>query len=262
MTYKTIILERERHTAVLTLNRPEKRNALTREMLAEIESALRELDAGPERAVILTGGGKAFCSGMDLSVLREMNAEGSAALADSQRIADFFRSVYAFSKPLIAAINGHAVAGGCGLATLADVALAAPDASFGYPEARVGFMPAFVAAFLVAQIGERQARRLLLSGQLIHAEEARRLGIVDEVVPAESLMDRAREIAAGFAAASPTSVRMTKRLLEDFFRDDLSRKLDLAVQASAAIRAMPDFREGLAAFLEKRKPRWLEGGKD
>lgn len=262
MTYKTIILERERHAATLTLNRPEKRNALTREMMSEIESALRELEAGPERAVILTGAGKGFCSGMDLSVLRGMNAEGPAALADSRLIADFFRSVYAFPKPLIAAIHGHAVAGGCGLATLADVALAAPDASFGYPEARVGFMPAFVAAFLAAQIGERQARRLLLSGRLIDAEEALRMGLIDEIIAAGNFMARAREIAAEFAAASPASVRMTKRLLEDFFRDDLSRKLEMAVQASAAIRGMPDFREGLAAFLEKRKPRWLDEEKD
>lgn len=253
--------------ARITLNRPAKRNALTPRMIAEIHAALDELESGPCRAVILTGAGKSFCAGMDLSVLQETARKlsartelGDAALVelaeDSRRIAALFARVHAFSKPLIAAVNGHALAGGCGLATLCDITLAAPDAQFGYTEVRIGFMPAFVSIYLIRQIGEKRARDLLLSGRIVHAAEARDLGLVNEIVPAESLLLRAQEIAARFASVSPTSVTYTKRLLAEFFADELLRATDHAVEASARIRATADFREGLAAFLEKREPRW------
>ncbi|HEX5483926.1 MAG TPA: enoyl-CoA hydratase-related protein, partial [Terriglobia bacterium] len=159
-------------------------------------------------------------------------------------------------KPVIAAVNGHAVAGGCGLATLCDVTLAVPEAKFGYPEVRVGFMPAFVAVFLVRQIGEKRARELLLTGRLIEASEAKELALVNEIVPAGALLDRAKEIAARFVEASPTGIRFTKRLLGDFARAKIERDLELSIEASSRIRSTADFREGLSAFLEKRKPRW------
>ncbi|MGH9377502.1 MAG: enoyl-CoA hydratase/isomerase family protein [Terriglobia bacterium] len=266
MAYNTLTLEREREIALLTLNRPEKLNALTHEMMDELHSALNDVGDGPARALIVTGAGKAFCAGMDLSVLKQMSSAPSAprkdagpdpeALADSKRIADFFRHIYRFPKPLIAAVNGHAVAGGCGIATLADLTLAAPEAKFGYTEVRVGFMPAFVTAFLIRQIGEKRARDLLLTGRIIEAAEAQRMGLVNEVVASGKLLDRAREIAAGFIALSPTSLLYTKRLICDFFQEELDRELEMGIEASARIRATQDFHEGLSAFLEKRKPRW------
>lgn len=253
--------------ARITLNRPAKRNALTPKMMEEIHAALDELESACSRAVILTGAGKSFCAGMDLSILQETarkftgpdesnNPAPAGVTEDSKRIAALFARVYNFSKPLIAAVNGHALAGGCGLATLCDITLAAPEAQFGYTEVRIGFTPAFVSIYLIRQIGEKRARDLLLSGRIIHSVEARELGLVNEIVPAENLLQRAEEIAAQFASVSPTSVAYTKRLLAGFFADELRRATDRAVDASARIRTTADFREGLAAFLEKRQPRW------
>ncbi|MGH9351498.1 MAG: enoyl-CoA hydratase/isomerase family protein [Terriglobia bacterium] len=269
MAYQTLTLAQEHEVALLTLNRPEKLNALTHEMVDEIHSVLSDVEAGPARVLIVTGAGKAFCAGMDLSVLKRMSSEPSEpsgpcqdagpdpeVVVDSKRIADFFRHIYMFPKPMIAAVNGHAVAGGCGIATLADLTLAAPEAKFGYTEVRVGFMPAFVAAFLIRQVGEKRARDMLLTGRIIEAEEARQMGLVNEVVAGGKLLDRAREIAAGIASVSPTSLRYTKRLICDFFQTELDRELEMGIGASAQIRGTQDFHEGLSAFLEKRKPRW------
>ncbi|MGH9398467.1 MAG: enoyl-CoA hydratase/isomerase family protein [Terriglobia bacterium] len=266
MPFQTLTLEREGALALLTLNRPEKRNALSLEMMAELHSALNELESDAARAVIVTGAGKSFCAGMDLSVLKEMSAKSPAmtgseipssdALEDSKLIAALFRHFYAFPKPLIGAVNGHALAGGCGLATLCDFTLAGPEARFGYTEVRIGFMPAFVSMFLIRQIGEKRARDLLLTGRIVEAEEARQLGLVNEILPPEKLLDRAREIAAQLIAVSPTSIRYTKRLLAGLFEDEIDRGMTRAVQASARIRSTFDFQEGIGAFLEKREPRW------
>lgn len=274
MAYPTLTLAQEHDVALITLNRPEKLNALTHEMMDELHAALREVEAGAARVLIVTGAGKAFCAGMDLSVLKQMGSapsEPSGPLnlpqtaipdpktqADSRRIADLFRHIYTFPKPMIAAVNGHAVAGGCGIATLADLTLAVPEAKFGYTEVRVGFMPAFVAAFLIRQIGEKRARDLLLTGRIIEAEEARQMGLVNEIVAGGKLLDRAREIAAQMIAVSPTSLRYTKRLISDFFQNELDREMEIAMETSARIRATRDFHEGLSAFLEKRKPHWQD----
>ncbi|HEX5481127.1 MAG TPA: enoyl-CoA hydratase/isomerase family protein, partial [Terriglobia bacterium] len=151
MSYKNLQLEENGGIATLTLNRPEKRNALTLGMMGELHAAWDEVEASAARALIMTGAGKSFCSGMDLAALKsrspaaeETAGSSSETVADSRQIADLFLRLYNFPKPVIAAVNGHAVAGGCGLATLCDVTLAVPEAKFGYPEVRVGFMPAFV----------------------------------------------------------------------------------------------------------------------
>lgn len=262
--------------AILTFNRPDKRNALSPQMVDEFLAALDQLEREPARSVILTGAGKAFCAGMDLGELKKFAAQSrqnratqaepsnpaiarpsDADLADARRTALLFRRIYSFPKPLIAAVNGSAIAGGCGLATLCDFTLAAHEARFGYTEVRVGFMPAIVAVFLVRQVGDKRVRDLLLSGRVFSAEEARSLGLVNEVVPGEKLMDRARELARQLAELSPTGIAFTKRLLIEFSRQELDRDLELAVQESVRIRATPDFGEGLAAFLEKRKPIWI-----
>lgn len=257
MTYTTLHLEFGDHIATVTLNRPEKRNAICRQMIEDLTVALGEAESGRARVVILTGAGAAFCAGMDLNYLKEFPSQSpTQILADARRIAGLFRRIWSFPKPLVAAVNGPAIAGGTGLATLADFTLAAPEARFGYTEVRIGFMPAIVASFLVRQLGEKQARDLLLSGRLLDAHEARALGLVNEVVPRERLMPRARELAGELAGLSPTALAATKSLLKSFSEAEIDRELERAVQESARIRATADFREGLAAFLEKRKPVW------
>jgi methylglutaconyl-CoA hydratase len=255
----TLHLEFSGDIATITLNRPEKRNAISAEMMAELVSAFGEVDTSPARLLILTGAGKAFCSGMDLDSLKALSTQSPAEqLEDARRLAHMCRRIWSFPKPTIAAVNGHAIAGGCGIATLCDFTIAVPEAKFGYPEVRIGFLPAVVSIFLVRQVGEKNARDLLLTGKTIDAAEAHRLGMVTQIVPAEALMKAAQELAATLLAASPASLRTTKKLLCDFAAPEIDRELQRAIEESAGIRSTADFREGLASFLEKRAPRWTK----
>lgn len=257
MAHETIKLEIDDAVAVLTFNRPEKRNAISHSMIAEILQALDEVEASVARSLILTGAANAFCAGMDLQALKDFRAQSDAEIvADSRRIAALFRRLYRFPKPTIAAVNGPAIAGGCGLATLCDFTLAVPEAKFGYTEVRVGFIPALVSAYIVRQMGEKRARDLLLSGRIFSASEAQAMGVVNELLEPEKLLPRARALAQSLAEMSPTALTHTKRLLLKFSEEDLDRETELAVEASARVRKTADFQEGLAAFLEKRKPRW------
>ena len=258
MEYSTLKFERDGQVATLTLNRPEKRNAISTPMIEDLVAALGTAEADKSvRVVILTGAGKAFCSGMDLETLQALAKQTAEQnLADSRRMAKMFHLVYSFPKPLITAVNGAAIAGGCGLATLSDFTLAVPEAKFGYTEVRIGFIPALVSVMLRRQVGEKRARDLLLSGRIIDPAEAFRLGLVTEITPPDGLMNRAREVANTLLEASPTSLALTKRLLLRYDEEQLRRELELATQENAQIRATDDFREGLASFLEKRPPKW------
>jgi methylglutaconyl-CoA hydratase len=257
MAYQTLKLEYDGALAVITLARPDKRNAISTQMIEDLLASLAEVQSSAARVGILTAEGKAFCSGMDLDELRAIATRSPMEhLEDSRRMARLFRTVYSFPKPLIAAVNGHALAGGCGLATLADFTIAVPDAKFGYTEVRIGFIPALVSVFLRRQIGEKRTRDLALTGRLFDAAEAREMGLVNLVVAAEELMAEARKLAATLIAASPTSLARTKRLLVQFSEGDLDREISMAIQENADIRSTADFREGLASFLEKRTPKW------
>ena len=258
--YTTIKVETDGALALVTLNRPEKRNAISAVMIAELLAALRDVESGNERVAIITGAGKAFCAGMDLDALKSLATQSPEEnLADARRTAGFFRRLWSFPKPLIAAVNGAALAGGCGIAALCDFTLAVPEAKFGYTEVRVGFMPALVSMFLERQVGEKLARDLFLTGRVLDAAEAKEVGLVTLVVSAEQLIAAARELAATLISNSPGSVLATKRLLVRASEAEIDRRIDLAVAESVAIRSTPDFREGLAAFLEKRHPRWSGG---
>lgn len=255
--YTTLTLDYDGPLATLTLNRADKRNAISYELIDELLLALDELEKSPAHILLLTGAGKAFCSGMDLDNLRAITSRThDENRTDSGTMALLFRTLYEFPKVTIAAVNGPAVAGGCGLATLCDFTLASPEARFGYTEVRIGFVPAIVSTFLLRQVGEKQARDLLLTGRIIDAEEAMRIGLVNEIVPAERLLPRARELAAALMENSPASLLATKRLLREFSRAGLDRDIAHAVEENARIRTTADFREGVNSFLEKRKPRW------
>ena len=255
--YATLTLACEGPIATLTLNRPEKRNAISYELIEELHHALHEVQKSEAYILILTGAGAAFCSGMDLDNLWEITRHTEEEnLADSGRMAHMFRALYDFPKVTIAAVNGAALAGGCGLATLCDFTLASTEAKFGYTEVRIGFVPAVVSTFLLRQVGEKQARELLLTGRIIDADEAHRLGLVNEVVAPENLLARARELADTLAANSPASLLATKRLLRTYSHLELDRYIAAAVDENARIRTTHDFREGVNAFLEKRKPNW------
>lgn len=259
MPYSTIQLAHDGRVATITLNRPDKRNAISYELIEDLLPALEEVAKASALVLILTGAGKAFCSGMDLENLKDLIGRSrEQSQKDSQIMARLFRTLYDFPKPTIAAVNGAAIAGGTGLATLCDFTLAVPDAKFGYTEVKIGFVPAIVSAFLLRQVGEKIARDLLLTGRLFDAEEAKRIGLVTEIVPAENLMARARELAGQLMENSPASLLYTKRLLSEAARVELDRQIEVSVRENAAIRATADFREGITSFLEKRKPKWTD----
>jgi methylglutaconyl-CoA hydratase len=260
MKFQTLQLEYNSGVATITLNRPEKRNAISYELIQDLLAAFAEVQKSNALVLILTGAGKAFCSGMDLENLKALiGRTPEQSLEDSKIMALLFRTLYDFPKPTIAGVNGAAVAGGTGLAMLCDFTLAVPEAKFGFTEVRIGFVPAIVTIFLLRQVGERIARDLLLTGRLFDAEEARRIGLVNEIVHADQLLKRANELAAQLMENSPASLLYTKRQLSTAAHAELDAQIDAAVRQNAAIRSTPDFREGISAFLEKRKPKWSSG---
>ncbi len=217
MDYANLTLDYDGRLALITLNRPDKRNAISYELIGELLGALAEIEKSAAQILILTGAGRAFCSGMDLDNLRAITGRTEAEnLADSAAMARLFRTLYEFPRVTIAAVNGAAIAGGCGLATLCDFTVASAEAKFGYTEVRIGFVPAIVSAFLLRQVGEKHARDLLLTGRIIGAEEAFRLGLINEVVAPEKVLGRARELAASLLSNSPASLLATKRLLKRY----------------------------------------------
>jgi methylglutaconyl-CoA hydratase len=257
MGYKTIQLEYDDGGATITLNRPEKRNAISFELIDDLLGALEEVAKSDALVLIMTGAGKAFCSGLDLDNLKALlGRTPEQNLKDSKAMVKLFRTLYEFPKVTIAAVNGAAIAGGTGLALLCDFTLAVPKAKFGYTEVRIGFVPAIVSTFLLRQVGEKIARDLLLTGRIFDAEEAARLGLISEIVAPDKLMTRTHELAAQLMENSAASLRATKQLLTDHARAELDAQIDVAVRENAAIRTTADFREGIASFLEKRKPVW------
>src|SRR5271168_2621120 len=257
MAYKTILLTYDSGVATITLNRADKRNAISFELIDDLLRALQEVEASEARVLIVTGAGKAFSSGMDLDNLKALIGRSPEQnLKDSETMVRLFRSLYEFPKVTIAAVNGAAIAGGTGLALLCDFTLAGPEAKFGYTEVRIGFVPAIVSTFLLRQTGEKYARDLLLTGRIIGAEEASRMGLVNEILAPEKLMARARELAAQLMENSPASLRATKKLLSEHARSELDTQIEAAVRENAAVRTTADFREGITSFLEKRKPVW------
>jgi len=257
MSYATLLLEHEGPVAKITFNRPDKRNAISAKMICDLLTALDEIEKDRSRVVLMTGAGSAFCAGMDLEMLQAIGQQSAQEnQEDSRRMARMFRRIWSFPKPMIAAVNGHALAGGCGIATLCDFTIAVPEAKFGYTEVKIGFLPAIVSVFLARQIGDKRARDLLLTGRLVLAQEAKELGLVTEIVPAETLMSRCAELAEQLIAASPSSLTRAKRLLTSAAAASVDADLERAVLENARIRCTPDFKEGLASFLEKRKPVW------
>jgi methylglutaconyl-CoA hydratase len=244
--------------AVITLNRADKRNALSRGLIAALAAAFEKARDDPAaRCVILTGAGPVFCAGMDLAELSEslhLPKEQTPVWDDALRLAKLYDLIYTLPKPTVAAVNGSALAGGAGLVTVCDLAATVPAAKFGYPEVRRGLVAAMVMPHLLRHVGERTARYLLLTGEAIDAAEAHRCGLVNEVVAADGLMERAMGWARSLAEGGPNALARTKALLRQFSRQAVS--VEEAAQGSAAPRLTEECQQGLRAFFAKQPVPW------
>jgi methylglutaconyl-CoA hydratase len=257
----TVIVKVNAPAGTIVLNRPDKRNALTRQMLADIVQALDDLHQERKvRAVILTGAGPAFCAGMDLAEMQETARQPDAqAMWHSDAVAyrELVDKLLQFPKPIIAAVNGPAVAGGAGLVVASDLVIAASEAKFSLPEPRRGIVAGLVTPLLAFRVGASHAARLLLTARLIEASEAQRIGLFHEVVPAAQLEAKAHELAMEIAQSAPEAIQLTKKMLNEVVGERLGPELSSGAAASATARTTEAAREGLAAFLAKREPKWL-----
>jgi methylglutaconyl-CoA hydratase len=245
-------------SVLLTINRADRRNALSRGLIIALGEAFQRAKDDPAaRSVIITGAGSVFCAGMDLAELQESLDKRGADTSvwdDALRLAKLYDLIFTLPKPTIAAVNGAAVAGGAGLVSVCDLAVAASGAKFGYPEVRRGLVAAMVMPHLMRHVGERMARYLLLTGELIDAGEAYRVGFVNAVAPPDQVLSKAYEWAKASAEGGPNALNRTKELLHQFSRQAMS--IEEAAQASGAPRLTDECRQGLEAFFNKQPVPW------
>lgn len=243
----------------ITLNRPDKRNALNRELVSELMEAFSKAEVDPHvKVVVLKANGEAFCAGADLAYLQQLqNFSFEENLADSNHLKDLFLKIYSLKKVVIAQVQGHALAGGCGLTTVCDFAFAVPEAKFGYTEVKIGFIPALVAVFLVRKISEQKARHLLLTGEIIKANEALNRGLITAVVERNDLESTVYQFAQTLINSnSEQSMQLTKQLIQDVHTLPLKEALDLAATMNSHARATEDCKKGISAFRNKQELRW------
>jgi methylglutaconyl-CoA hydratase len=243
----------------ITLNRPEKRNALSPELVAELKDAFSKAEVDAAVKVVVLGAlGDAFCAGADLAYLQQLqNFSVEENLQDSNHLKELFLRIYTLKKVVIAQVQGHALAGGCGLATLADFVITVPEAKFGYTEVKIGFIPAIVLVFLIRKIGEQKSKQLLLSGDLVKAEEAMQLGLVTKVVSKDKLEETVLTLAHTLIKNnSAQSMELTKRMIGEVQSMSLPEALDYASRMNATARGSDDCKKGIAAFLSKQELSW------
>jgi len=238
---------------VVTLNRPERRNALTIELLTELMAAIRLASNEPnERIIILRGAGAAFCTGMDLKAATPQNAHAMAEL-----VAETLLTLSQTHLITIAAVHGAAVAGGAGIMSACDFVVAAERTKIGYPEVRRGLVAGLVMTFLRRQVGERNMRELLLGSELINAERAKEIGLVNRVVAKGDLMSEAQKFAHSVLQGAPSALAQTKHFIEELWWRSVKEDIDLAFKHHMEARESSEAREGIAAFNEKRPPNWV-----
>lgn len=242
----------ENQVGIITLNRPEKRNALHPDLIEQMKVKLKEIKRENKvRVLIITGEGKSFCAGADLEYLNKLKDFSSIENEkDSESLAELFLEIYNFPLPTIAAVNGSAIAGGCGLATVCDFIIADNNsAKFGYSEVKIGFLPAIVSIFLIKKIGEGRSKKLLLTGEIINAQKANEIGLVDYL--ADDVLSESKSFAANLIANSAFSIKLTKKMISDISNLNVEEAVDYCIRLNAISRSSEDFKKGLENFLKK-----------
>jgi len=245
--------------AYITLNRPEKRNSLNPELVNDLTRAFTTASSDQGvKVIVLHANGEVFSAGADLAYLQQLqNNSYEENVADSSALRDLFYAVYTAPKVVIAQVEGHAIAGGCGLASVCDIVYSVPEAKFGYTEVKIGFIPALVACFLVRKLGEARTKELLLTGELVNAETAQNYGLINHLCDKDTIQQQVREHAEKIAGeTSSASISLTKELLNIAQNLSLEESLREAVNMNAAARATDDCKKGISAFLNKEKITW------
>jgi methylglutaconyl-CoA hydratase len=243
----------------ITLNKPEKRNALSFEIVQLLKEAFGRAAADDDvKVIVLKAEGDAFCAGADLGYLQELQKNSyEENLADSNHLKELFLQIYTLNKMVIAQVQGHALAGGCGLASVCDFAVAVPEAKFGYTEVKIGFIPAIVMVFLLRKIGEGKAKQLLLSGDVIKAEEAMAMGLINKIVAREKLDEEVYQLAQTLIMNnSAHAMMLTKKMIAEVQSMSLQEALTFAAASNARARESEDCKRGIASFLNKEKITW------
>ncbi len=256
----TVLVKKHIPTGTIVLNRPERRNALSRQMMTELAQALSDMHGEKQvRAVVLTGSGNSFCSGMDLHEMQEHSKSErphDEYHDDAVQYCELLEQMLRFPKPIIAAVNGPVMAGGMGLVLASDVVIAASEATFGLPEPRRGLVAGMVSPLLAFRLGASHAARLLLTAESVSASEAYRMGLVADITVFDLLWARAHDLSQKIALSAPQAIQLTKRMLNETIGEHLGTLLAAGAAASATARTTDAATEGLAAFLEKRAPQW------
>lgn len=259
MEFQTITYTISGKRADIVLNRPDKRNAFNATLVAELREAFTAADNDAAvKVVVLRANGQVFSAGADLGYLQSLQANTfEENLADSEFLMGLYKMIYTLSKPVIAQIEGHAIAGGCGLATVCDFSFAVPEAQFGYTEVKIGFIPAIVMVFLLRKVSERNARELLLTGKLVDAQTACQLGLINGVIEKEYIADKVNALCNDLIEqTSRVSIQTTKQMIAAIQEMSLDSALQHAAQKNAEARATKDCQYGIASFLDKKKPEW------
>ena len=248
-----VLIENNGSVLFITLNRPDKRNALNYGLIADLKAALREADEDESlRAIVIRGAGKDFCSGADLTALQKIaTASYEENIEDARSLAELFALIRSGRVPVIAAVHGRALAGGCGLALGCDLVVAGESARFGFPEVKIGFVPAMVTAILRRNLGEKKSFELLTQGFEFSSAEAVALGLINRGVPNDELADAVMDLANVYTEVSGSAVAMTKRLLYDIDADTYQTAIEKGVIVNAEARQTSDCQTGVAKFLEK-----------
>ena len=256
--YSTLLYKIKDKVLQITLNRPEKRNALNADMIKELRDIFLYFEDNNDIiGVSVTGAGAAFCAGADLSYLQSLIGKSyDENLKDSINLKEMYWTIYNFPKPTVGLINGPAIAGGCGLMTVLDIAIASKNAKFGYPEVKIGFVASIVSVFLIQIIGLSKARKLLYTGEIIEAHTAEKIGLIHSIVEDGELEQSSDDIFSIIRKNSPQAIKQTKKLLADHQGDMIKEMLEQACRYNAESRLTNDFKEGLQSFFEKREPDW------
>jgi methylglutaconyl-CoA hydratase len=258
MNYETLVYTKKDDIATVTLNRPDVHNAMNETLMNELTTCFQHISRDDSvTAVILTGNGKSFCAGADLTWMKQMvNFSREENKNDSRLLLDMYDTLYSCPKPVIGRINGHAFGGGIGLLTVCDITITVPEMKFAFSEVKLGIIPAVISTFVATRMKPADMRRFFITGERFDSTIANEIGLIDLVVPYENLDDTVRSFVEHVRSSGPCAIKEIKHLIENFIKMDVEKYKELTVEKISELRVSQEGQEGIAAFLEKRKPNW------